>query len=214
MTFQAVIFDLDGTLVDSEGHALRVGQSVFAEYGLELPEATFRNMIGYDFQHARRALREAFPETVPFDEIDRLWRERSKAEFHRYGIPLRPQVTEVLEAITAKGLPMAIATASRREVARLKIRKSGLGRYFQAVITREDVTIAKPSPEAYFRAAEALDLAPSACLAFEDSDPGTQAARAAGMTVVQIPDLAPASGHHANLIASDLMEGARQIGLL
>ncbi len=82
------------------------------------------------------------------------------------------------------------------------------------MVTVDDVARAKPAPDPFLLAARLLGVDPQRCLAFEDSEPGAEAAFAAGMTVVQVPDIVPASGRFAHLVAPDLMAGARAIGLV
>lgn len=213
MTFQAVIFDLDGTLIASEALALQTGQQVFAAHGHSLPEALFRRLIGQDFTAAREVLRQSLPADLPFDLLDQEWREAMQHRVETEGLPLRPGALELIQHLASQALPLAIATSSQRISAERKLRLTGLAPYFQTVITREDVQNPKPAPEAYLMAASRLGYNAPSCLAFEDSDTGTQAARLAGMTVIQVPDLAPTQGLHAHHLAPSLIEGARRVGL-
>lgn len=213
MTFQAVIFDLDGTLIASEAHALKIGQQVFSTHGFVLPEALFCQLIGRDFQEGREILRQSLPADLPFDRLDAEWREAARLAYEAEGIPLRPGALKLVQHLHAKGIPLAIATSSRSFAAEKKLRMTGLTPYFKAVITREDVQHPKPAPDAYSLAASRLGHAPQSCLAFEDSDTGAQAARLSGMTVVQVPDLAPTQGLYAHHMAQSLLEGADKLGL-
>ena len=117
-------------------------------------------------------------------------------------------------ALREMGMPFAIATSSTRDQAREKLAAARLTDSFDIVVTRSDVPDPKPAPDVYLLAAKRLGIDPTRCLAFEDSDIGARAARAAGMTVVQVPDMTPLSGDHADLMAEDLIAGARGIGLL
>ena len=91
---------------------------------------------------------------------------------------------------------------------------TGLGPHFAHVVTFDDVAAPKPHPEPYLLAARLLGVDPARCLAFEDSETGARSAHAAGMTVVQIPDIVPATGDYAHHIAPDLLTAARRLGLI
>jgi beta-phosphoglucomutase-like phosphatase (HAD superfamily) len=109
---------------------------------------------------------------------------------------------------------LALATSSRGEPAREKLEGADLLRHFRTVVTFDDVAAPKPAPDAYLLAAERLGVDPRRCLAFEDSETGARAAHAAGMTVVQVPDLHPTKGAHAHHVAPSLLEGAALAGLI
>jgi HAD superfamily hydrolase (TIGR01509 family) len=127
------------------------------------------------------------------------------------GLPLKPGVPDLLAAF---GQPRAIATSSTRRQADRKLAQSGLAAQFAHVIVFEDVTRPKPAPDPFLLAAARLGVAPARCVAFEDSETGAMSARAAGMTVVQVPDMQPGTGRFADLVAPDLLTGARGIGLI
>jgi beta-phosphoglucomutase-like phosphatase (HAD superfamily) len=107
-----------------------------------------------------------------------------------------------------------MATSSTRAQLDYKLSVTDIATYFSHFVSFDDVTKAKPAPEPFLLAARLLGVDPSRCLAFEDSETGAEAAYRAGMTVVQVPDINPASGRFAHLVAPDLLTGARGIGLL
>jgi HAD superfamily hydrolase (TIGR01509 family) len=123
---------------------------------------------------------------------------------------LKPGVIDLLHAID---LPMAVVTSSGRDEARAKVDRGGLAGFFQLIVSVDDVTRAKPAPDPFLLAAEKLGVDPARCLVFEDSDTGAASARAAGCVVVQVPDMAPSTGPHADYLADDLLAGARMAGL-
>ncbi|MEO6518022.1 MAG: HAD family phosphatase, partial [Pseudoxanthomonas sp.] len=137
---------------------------------------------------------------------------------HRYdllvdsGLPLKPGARELLQDLFDLGVPMAVATSTRSERARTKLARSNIAHYFRHVVTSSDVLHPKPAPDLYLLAAERLGLAPHHCLALEDSEFGVRAASAAGIRVIQVPDLLPAtelSRSLAEVVSS--LEGARAI---
>ena len=207
--FDAVIFDLDGTLVDTERLIHAAGIEAFAALGVAVDPAFLHGLVGKDDVTGAGLIRAAFPEMDPraFDAawvagVDRLMAD---------GLPLKSGVLELLALI---GHPRAIATSSNRRQADKKLSRSGLAPHFAHVIVLEDVAWPKPAPDPYLLAAARLGVPPGRCVAFEDSETGAASARAAGMTVVQVPDMLPASGRHADLVAPDLLSGARGIGLI
>jgi HAD superfamily hydrolase (TIGR01509 family) len=206
--FDAVIFDLDGTLVDTESLAHAAGMAAFAALGAEVDEAFLHGMVGKDNPTANRLIRARFPD-LDMGALDALWSAGYDARAAG-GLPLRPGAVELLSRIT---LPKALCTSSHRASAAHKLAVTGLTHHFAHVVVLEDVTRPKPAPEPYLLTAERLGVAPARCLVFEDSDTGTEAARAAGMVVVQVPDVGHVGGQHASYLAPDLLAGARAAGL-
>ncbi|MDO5530171.1 MAG: HAD family phosphatase [Paracoccus sp. (in: a-proteobacteria)] len=209
------MFDLDGTLIASEKLALEAGAAALADMGFTVPEGLLEAMIGRD-DDAAHALLEAGIGKVDRTELA----GRIGAAFERRiaagTLELRPYAHELLDLLDASPhpLPRAVATSAQAPSATRKLAATGLAPRFAHVVTRNCVTSPKPAPEPYLRAAAMLGMTPETCLVFEDSDIGAEAARAAGMTVVQIPDLGAASGRHADFLAPDLIAGARAAGLL
>ncbi|WP_410218533.1 HAD family hydrolase [Paracoccus sp. (in: a-proteobacteria)] len=212
--FDAVIFDLDGTLLATEQMAIETGEAALHRMGRRPPEGLLESLVGLDEPTSHGILRGVLGDDFDFPHLERLWAEALIERRERDGIPLRPHVHDMLDKLQSAGLPFAIATSSTADQAREKLRAAGLTDSFDIVVTRSDVPSPKPAPDVYLLAAQRLGVDPSRCLAFEDSDVGAHAARAAGMTVVQVPDMVPLSGDHADLLAPDLIAGARSIGLL
>lgn len=207
--FDAVIFDLDGTLIDTESVAMRVGVESFVQMGLPADQAIFHSLIGKDAPTSNAILCAAYPQ-LDLEELNRLWRGGFEAAIAT-DLPLKPGARDLLNQIT---LPMAICTSSHRDSAHVKLDKAGIAAAFRHVVTLEDVQNAKPHPEPYLLAAALLGADPARCLVFEDSEPGAEAARAAGCTVIQVPDILPTDGRHAHHVARDLINGARLVGLI
>lgn len=212
--FDAVIFDLDGTLLATEQMTIETGEAALARMGRVAPDGLLASLVGIDEPTSRGILRDHLGADFDFPHLDRMWAEAMIERRDRDGIPLRPHVHTLLDALRAAGLAFAIATSSTGDQAREKLAAAGLTDSFDIVVTRSDVPSPKPAPDVYLLAARRLGIEPARCLAFEDSDVGAIAARAAGMTVVQVPDMVPLSGENADFLATDLIAGARGIGLL
>lgn len=184
---QAVVFDMDGLMLDSERALLGCLALVCGEAGQVLPEAFLLSLIGCSDAVARQRIAEQ----VGADAADTLLH----GSYARYdaiveaGVPHRPGIIELLDTLVEHGVPRAVATSTRRPLALRKLEAAGLLRYFEHVATSSDVAHPKPAPDIYLLAASKLGVDPAQCLALEDSPTGVRAALAAGMQVIQIPDL-------------------------
>ncbi|EPX84204.1 haloacid dehalogenase superfamily, subfamily IA, variant 3 with third motif having DD or ED [Rubellimicrobium thermophilum DSM 16684] len=211
--YDAVVFDLDGTLIDTESLCNAAGVEACAALGLPVSGEFFESLAGIDDRTRVQLIGEHVGTAVDLSAFLAAW-DRLCIERFAQGIPLKPGAIELLEQIAAAGIPLALATSSRRGPAEDKLRMAGLARHFRTVVTFDDVAAPKPAPDAYLLAVDRLGVPPARALAFEDSETGARAAHAAGLTVVQVPDLHPTQGAHAHHVASSLLEGAAMAGLL
>ena len=215
MRFRAVIFDMDGTLLDSERLVVDAGMATLARMGLPPRREALLAMVGMVGNHADDTLRAAFGPRFDIALFEQTWREVAADAFDR-PIPLRPGARTLLDHLDRLALPRALATNSHTTSARKHLTLAGIGGYFDLahIHGRDRVARPKPAPDLFLHAARVLGIAATDCLVFEDSDPGTAAALAAGMTVVQVPDQRPAASDAAHVIAASLLDGARAVGLL
>jgi len=208
---RGVLFDLDGTLLDTESVTLKAGVAAFGDQGLDVGLDVLLQLVGIDKYAGANMLRTLVPQ-ADIDALEIAWARRSRMLLVD-GVALKPGVADVLDALDAAGLPWAIATSSGRIGATAKIAGSGLAGRVAHLITVDDVDAAKPAPEPYLRAAALLGVAASDCVAFEDSETGARSARDAGCFVVQVPDLVSSEGAFADVLADSLLEGAARAGL-
>ncbi len=184
---QAVVFDMDGLMLDSERALLGCLAQAGSEAGHDLPEDFLLSLIG----SSDAVTRQRISDRIGAGAVDALLHD----SYARYddvvaaGVPHRPGIIDLLDTLAAHGVPRAVATSTRRPLALRKLESAGLLRYFEHVATSSDVAHAKPAPDIYLLAAHKLGVEPAHCLALEDSPTGVRAALAAGMHVIQIPDL-------------------------
>lgn len=213
-TYKAVVFDLDGLLLDTERVALRSGLETLEAIGHPLPLSVLQGVVGLDSESGHKLICGWLQKEVPFASIYTPWGDNFRRLVQKNGIPLRPHVLEVLDALDRLDLPRAVATNSETEDARWKLKQSGLEARFEMVVGRDLAGGSKPAPHVYLHAARLLQVDPEDCLALEDSDTGVRAARVAGMTVVQIPDMVPSQDRASDFETGDLLQAFTWAGLL
>lgn len=184
---KAVIFDLDGTLVDSMWMWRKIDEEYLDRFSVPLPENLQREIEGMSFSETAHYFKEHFPIPDSIDDIKRNWNEMAWEKYEKQ-VPLKPGARTFLKQLREQGISLGIATSNSRELVEMVTRVHGIRDYFSAVITGCDVGKGKPNPEIYLKAAEEMAVKPADCLVFEDIVQGILAGKNAGMRVCAVED--------------------------
>lgn len=186
---RAVIFDLDGTLVDSMWMWKDIDIEYLGRYGYELPENLQREIEGMSYTETAVYFKETFQIPDSLGEIKRTWYEMAREKYARE-VPLKPGAAEFLERMASQGIAMGIATSNGRGLVDAVSASLGLERYISVISTACDVNKGKPAPDIYLHVAGQLQVKPCDCLVFEDVPMGILAGKNAGMEVCAVEDAA------------------------
>jgi len=190
---RAVVFDMDGLLVDSEAVFRDSMMHVARERGHDLPLEVFLRMVGLPGPSSRAVAVAHFGEDFPTDEFNAAVWAHAKAHHDEIGVALKAGVIELLDHLDQAGLPRAVATSSSHTAVEHQLGRSGILERFQAIVAAGDYVRGKPNPDPFLTAAGRLGVDPVYCLALEDSHNGVRAAHAAGMMTIMVPDLLAAT---------------------
>ena len=188
MKFQAVIFDMDGLMLDTE----RVYRDIFnraaADCDVEFPDWLHLALLGRNTADMKRILREYLQSDDLFDR----YIERNR---HYHAIcfaqapPVKRGLSELLDLIESRNVPKVVATSTPRKHAIPRLEQCGLLHRFGSVSCGDEVAHGKPAPDLFLKAAATIPVAPEKCVVLEDSEAGVRGAHAAGMTAIMVPDL-------------------------
>jgi beta-phosphoglucomutase-like phosphatase (HAD superfamily) len=215
MVIDAVIFDMDGLMFDTERLYRAASQQAAAELGYALTDALHCRLMGRNPVEAERLVSEEFGPGFPLGAF----RERCQsleAVFEGGPVPKKQGLDELLDLLDSRSVVKAVATATRRNITVPQLAATGVLDRFDAIATGDEVANGKPAPDLFLLAAQKLNADPATCLVLEDSEPGVTAAHRAGMQVYLVPDLqasSPTIEHLANGTFDSLEAVARHLGL-
>ena len=211
---RAIIFDMDGLLLDSESLSYETYVATANRYGLNAGFDSYSRMIGLNMIEGVDVLRNILPAHIDAMNFKDEWGEHYRERLADT-VPVKPGVADVIERLAARNIPMAVATSSQGEKARDVLGRAGIAAHMLAITGANEVERGKPAPDVYLATIEKLVTISGItgvddCIAFEDSEVGVRAALAAGLRVVQIPDQVPStkpSSPPFHLIANTLATG-------
>lgn len=202
---EAVVFDMDGVLVDSERPSLALLQRLLAEAGIDRSVDDLRHVCGRPAPYMRRLLLDTLAggEAAVNAFLER-YAAGKLAQLEAGEVLVFAGVHELLADLERRGLRRAVATSTQADLAMRRLRRFGLAEAFDTIVTGDQVARGKPAPDIFLRAAERLGVAPERCLVVEDSVVGVRAGRSAGMRVVALSTTFPAEAlREADIVVSD-----------
>ncbi|MEU6684106.1 HAD family phosphatase [Streptomyces sp. NPDC046832] len=183
----SVIFDLDGTLVDSEPNYYEAGRRTLAEYGIaDFTWADHERYVGISTQETVADWKDRYGLRAPVGELLAV-KNRHYLGLARSTTRAYPEMRAFVELLAAEGVPMAVASGSSPEAIAAVLKGTGLDAHLHTVVSADEVPHGKPAPDVFLEAARRLGATPSDCVVLEDAAPGAAAAHAAGMRCIAIP---------------------------
>ena len=205
----AVVFDLDGLLVDSEAVWDEVRKSFVEEQGGTWHDGAQRDMMGMSSVEWSHYVRDRLGVDMDPEEISREVADRV-ADTYRQRLPLLPGAVDAVKSLAAEW-PLGLASSSNRHVIDLVLDLAGIAADFKATVSSEEVSAGKPAPDVYLEAARRLEVDPGACAAIEDSTNGLRSARAARMAVVAVPNSDYPPERDALAVASMILDSLTEL---
>ncbi len=187
----AVIFDMDGLMLDTEALAREAWFATMQRWGYALSDEVYLRVLGTTGARTRDIFREAFGPDIPIEAMyDH--KQRYVDEAIASGrIAVKPGLDELLDWLEARSIPKAVASSTVRALVLKKLGLVGLVGRFDVIVGGDEVAHGKPAPDIFLEAARRLNARPADCVVLEDSENGVRAAHAAGMRVIMVPDLKP-----------------------
>lgn len=205
----SVIFDLDGTLVDSEPNYYEAGRQTLAEQGVtDFTWADHERYVGISTRETLSLWKERYALDAPLDVLladkNRRYLELAPASTRVF-----PEMRKFVELLAGDGVPMAVASGSSREAIEAILAGTGLDACLRTVVSADEVARGKPAPDVFLEAARRLAAVPADCVVFEDAAPGAAAAHAAGMRCIAVPYVAAQADDPAFATAGLLVRGGQ-----
>lgn len=190
-SFEAVIFDMDGVIFDSERAVMNCWIELAAKYNIPNIEKPYFESIGTTKSKTAEIMRRTYGADFPYEEYTKETSSRYHEKYDGGRLPMKAGIEELLKTLKANGKKIALASSTGRKTVENQLRDAGLIQYFDAIICGDMITKSKPDPEIFIKAAEALSVQFDKTFVIEDSYNGIRGAKAAGMRPLMVPDLLP-----------------------
>lgn len=189
MKTQAIIFDMDGLMFDTERLYIEGFKYVGEKTGAKFPEESLLKLVGMNYHDGVKLFNEEFGSTPSYEECFRINDEYIENYMKTKGIPCKPGLHELLDYLATNDYKIALATSTKEETARYYLELADVTSYFDVIVCGDMITRGKPDPEIFLLAASKLGTPPENCLILEDSRNGIIAAHSAGIPSILVPDL-------------------------
>lgn len=208
---EAIIFDLDGTLIDSMWIWKQIDIDFLARRGIEFPEDFQKEIEGMSFTETAAYFMKRFDLKEPMEDIKSEWHDMA-VDFYRNRIPLKEKARDLMDKALEKGIKIGIGTSNSKELLLTVLDAHDIQSYFHTLRTSCEVASGKPSPDIFLKVAEDLGVSPEKCLVFEDTYAGVMAGKSAGMKVIAVYDeVSATSSEEIKKAADAYIQGFNEI---
>ena len=185
---KSIIFDMDGVIFDTELVYLEIWSKVFEKYGYKLQKEVYAEVLGTGRENVKKVFLNNYGNELP---IDKMYREKDEdlEKAVDKGIPLKQGAYEILSYLKNNNYKIALATSASKERALKQLKQADIEKFFDVIVSRDDVKETKPNPDIFLKAAKKLNVNPNECIVIEDSSAGIKAAFNAGMAGIHVVDL-------------------------
>lgn len=186
---EAVIFDMDGVIYDTEAFYLKHWIQVFNEFGYKMTKEVYVNAMGRGRKKVKEYFKSIYGDNLPIDEMYKIKDKLLFDAVRNKEVPLKDGAIELLEFLKSKNIKTALATSAKRERLDIQLDGSPIVKYFDAIVCGDDVVNSKPDPEIFLKAAKLIDSDPTKSIVIEDSEAGIKAAHDGGIIGLHVEDL-------------------------
>lgn len=209
MKINAVVFDMDGLMLDTEWTTYRLSRENAAKMGYDITLDLFKQTVGKRSPDTKLFYKSIFGDEFDFDRLRRMNLDGFWKFVEENGVPKKPGIDELLAYLQDNGIKCAVASSTSREVAEDLLKRAGIYKYFSAGVFGNMVANGKPAPDIFIEAAKRLGIPCNECMCLEDSYNGIRAGCSAGMVTVMVPDMLPPNEEilqKVYTVADDLLE--------